>query len=116
MKDEIPNLLDEEENSTLEKKGKNQFEDIKIWDQDNSEMGMNYSEQQKAYSVPQTQQKLNLPSASEENDLENDNDNDYEYDYNIDKKSKKEEYEESNSNINNTSKEKTNEKNKSNKS
>ena len=112
--DEIPNLLDEEENSNLEKKGKNQFEDIKIWDQDNSEMGMNYSEQQKAYSVPQTQQKLNLPSASEENDLENDNDNDYEYDYNIDKKSKKEEYEESNSNINNTSKEKTNEKNKSN--
>ena len=105
---EIPNLLDAEENSA--KKIKNQFEDIRISDQDNSDLDINYSQQHPPYSVPQTQQKLHLPSASEENDLENDND----FDYNLDKKSKKEDSMASNSNINNSSKNKTNKKDKDN--
>ena len=97
---EIPNLLDVEENSDF-KKAKNQFEDIRISGQDNSDLGINYSEQHQAYSVPQTQNKLQLPSASEENELENDDD--FDYNYKEDKKSKKEDTLGTNSNINNIS-------------
>ena len=97
---EIPNLLDVEENSGF-KKAKNQFEDIRISGQDNSDLGINYSEQHQAYSVPQTQNKLHLPSASEENELENDDD--FDYNYKEDKKSKKEDTLGTNSNINNIS-------------
>lgn len=100
---EIPNLLDMDENSG-KKKNKNQFEDIRISDQDPSDLGINYTDQHQAYSVPQTQQKLHLPNASEENELDNDNDNDndFDYNYNLDKKSKKEDSMISNSNINNS--------------
>ena len=90
---EIPNLLDIDQNSG-KKKNKNQFEDIRISDQDPSDLGINYTDQHQAYSVPQTQQKLHLPNASEENELENDNDNDndndFDYNYKKNKKSKKE--------------------------
>ena len=109
---EIPNLLDVEENSEFQK-AKKQFEDIRISDRDNSELGINYSEQQKAYSVPQTQQKLNLPNSSEENELEND----FDYNFNGDKKSKKEDSIITNSNhidqnkSNNISNSKSNQKN-----
>ena len=104
---EIPNLLDIDQNSG-KKKNKNQFEDIRISDQDPSDLGINYTDQHQAYSVPQTQQKLHLPNASEENELENDNDNDndndFDYNYNLDKKSKKEDSNITNSNINSTHK------------
>ncbi len=106
---EIPNLLDED-NSDF-KKAKNQFEDIRILDQDNSDNLNNYSDQHQAYSVPQTQQKLQLPGASEENDLENDND--FDYNYNLDKKNKKEDSNITNSNINNSSQNKLNKSNNS---
>ena len=104
---EIPNLLDMDmgENSG-KKKNKNQFEDIRISDQDPSDLGINYTDQHQAYSVPQTQQKLHLPNASEENELDNDNDNDndFDYNYNLDKKSKKEDSNITNSNMNSTHK------------
>ena len=106
---EIPNLLDVEENSEFQK-AKNQFEDIRISGQDNSDLGFNYSDQQQAYSVPQTQQKLHLPNASEENDI----DNDLDYNFNADKKSKKEDSIITNSNQNNISQNKSDKKNKSN--
>ena len=102
---EIPNLLDMDENSD-KKKNKNQFEDIRISDQDPSDLGINYTDQHQAYSVPQTQQKLHLPNASEENELDNDNDkdddNDFDYNYNLDKKCKKEDSMITNSNMNNS--------------
>ena len=108
---EIPNLLGEEENSDF-KKAKNQFEDIRISGQDNSDIGINYLDMHQANSVPQTQNKLHLPSASEENDL--DKEDDFDYNYNDDKKSKKEDSVVTNSNINNLSQNKSNKKNKSN--
>ena len=110
---EIPNLLgDEEENSDF-KKAKNQFEEMRLSGQDNSDLGINYSMHQ-ANSVPQTQNKLHLPSASEENDMDKDDEFDYNYNENEDKKSKKEDSVVTNSNLNNISQNKSNKKNKDN--
>ena len=112
---DIPNLLDEkeekEEKENIIQKAKNQFEDIKLSEQEDSDSRFNNSEKRKAHSVSQSLPKLYNPNPEDENeiDLENYNDgeeNDFDYDYNPDKNSKKESESNSNINIENSSQKK----------
>ena len=120
---EIPNLLDEEENNennlNIIQKAKNQLNDIDLLDQESSYSRYNNTDKRKAHSVSQSLPKLYNPNPEEDNenemDLDNYNDNeenDFDYDYNQDKKMKKTDSP-SNSNINleNSSNKKTNKKN-----
>ena len=85
---------EKEEKENIIQKAKNQFEDIKLSEQEDSDSRFNNSEKRKAHSVSQSLPKLYNPNPEDENeiDLENYNDgeeNDFDYDYNPDKNSKK---------------------------
>ena len=120
--DEIPNLLEEEENNeknlNIIQKAKNQLNDIDLLDQESSDSRYNNTEKRKAHSVSQSLPKLYNPNPEEDNENEmdldnyNDNDNeenDFDYDYNQDKKIKKTDSD-SNINLENSSNKKSNKK------
>ena len=119
---EIPNLLDEEENNIKDlniiQKAKNQLEDIRLSDQESSDSRFNNTEKRKAHSVSQSLPKLYNPNPEDEMENENEMDfenyneneeNDFDYDYNEDKKIKKtDSISNSNINIENSSHKKSN--------
>ena len=116
---EIPNLLGEEEpnndnNINIIQKAKNQFEDMRLSEQESSDSRFNNTEKRKAHSVSQSLPKLYNPNPEEENemDFENYNDNeenDFDFEYNQDKNKKEESQSNSNINMENSSHKKTTE-------
>ena len=116
---EIPNLLGEEDpnndnNINIIQKAKNQFEDMRLSEQESSDSRFNNTEKRKAHSVSQSLPKLYNPNPEEENemDFENYNDNeenDFDFEYNQDKNKKEESQSNSNINMENSSHKKTTE-------